>query len=45
MLDYIDLNDNKGNNMEISTYIDLLIEELYYKGIINIDTQIIVAFI
>ena len=45
MLDYIDLNDNKGNNMEISTYIDLLIEELYYQGIINIDTPIIVAVI
>ena len=45
MLDYIDLNDNKGNNMEISTYIDLLIEELYYQGIINMDTPIIVAVI
>ena len=45
LLDYIDLNDNKGNNMEISTYIDLLIEELYYQGIINIDTPIIVAVI
>ena len=45
MLDYIDLNDNKGNNMEISTYIDLLIEELYYQGIINIDTPIIVAVV
>ena len=45
MLDYIDLNDNKGNNMEISTYIDLLIEELYYQGIINIYTPIIVAVI
>jgi hypothetical protein len=45
LLDYIDLNDNKGNNMEISTYIDLLIEELYYQGIINMDTPIIVAVI
>ena len=45
LLDYIDLNDNKGNNMEISTYIDLLIEELYYQGIINIDTPIIVAVV
>ena len=45
MLDYIDLNDNKGNSMEISTYIDLLIEELYYQGIINMDTPIIVAVI
>ena len=45
MLDYIDFKDNKGNIMEISNYTNLLIEELYYQSIINIDTPIIVAVI
>ena len=45
MLDYIDLRDNYGNTLEISNYTNLLIEELYYQNIINIDTQIVVAVI
>ena len=45
MLDYIDLKDNKGNNIEISNYTNLLIEEVYYQNIVGIDTPIVVAVI
>ena len=45
ILDYIDLKDNKGNNIEISNYTNLLIEELYYQNIIAIDASIVVAVI
>jgi len=45
ILDYIDLKDNKGNNIEISNYTNILIEELYYQNIIAIDASIVVAVI
>ena len=45
ILDYIDLKDNKGNNIEISNYTYSLIEELYYQNIIAIDASIVVAVI
>ena len=45
MLDYIDLKDDKGNNIEISNYTNLLIEEFYYQNIIVIDASIVVAVI
>ena len=45
MLDYIDLKDDKGNNIEISNYTNLLIEEFYYQNIIAIDASIVIAVI
>ena len=45
MLDYIDLKDDIGNNIEISNYTNLLIEEFYYQNIIAIDASIVVAVI
>ena len=45
MLDYIYLTDNNGNNIEISNYTNLLIEELYYQNLVDIETPIVVAVI
>ena len=45
MLDYIDSKDDKGNNIEISNYTNLLIEEFYYQNIIAIDASIVIAVI
>ena len=45
MLDYIYLTDNNGNNIEISNYTNLLIEELYYQNLLDIETPIVVAVI
>ena len=45
MLDYIDLKNDKGNNIEISNYTNLLIEEFYYQNIIAIDASIVIAVI
>ena len=45
MLDYIYLTDNNGNNIEISNYTNLLIEELYYQNLVDIETPIVVAII
>ena len=39
MLDYIYLTDNNGNNIEISNYTNLLIEELYYQNLVDIETE------
>ena len=45
MLDYIYLTDNNGNNIEISNYTNLLIEELYYQNLVDIETPVVVAVI
>ena len=45
MLDYIDLRDNNGNNINILNYTNLLIEEFYIQNVVDIDASIIVAVI
>ena len=45
MLDYIDFTDSNGHTLDISNFTSFLIDELYVKDIVNIDTPIIVAVI